>query len=170
MAVPRTRGAEPLELIAHASCWPFPAHAGLNRPCHEPSSCGTRPVPRTRGAEPSVRCRTVRCSSVPRTRGAEPLRVSIWTICDRVPRTRGAEPLRGRPSVTLHRPFPAHAGLNRHRRVERSNVNPVPRTRGDEPYVIQRFDLVSAFPAHAGMNRASRRCTRSADRSPHTRG
>ena len=49
------------------------------------------------------------------------------------------------------RPFPAHAGMNRCSRRSLDGLQPVPRTRGDEP-----------FEATIAVNRD--------DRSPHTRG
>ena len=67
--------------------------------------------------------------------------------------------------------FPAHAGMNRWAVQKPSGSSSVPRTRGDEPQVSSRLNVVSVlFPAHAGMNRRINRRQQAKSPVPRTRG
>ena len=105
----------------------FPAHAGMNR--HHGGNASSREgVPRTRGDEPDelgYHARSLMCS--PHTRG-----VTVST----------ADILR-EPKV-----FPAHAGMNRMSWVFMPAPSCVPRTRGDEPVLLDALKGVVMCSPH----------------------
>ncbi len=129
--------------------------------------------------------------AVPRTRGDQPEPgVLLGCFAVRSPHTRGstgvAEFLR-----QSHRPFPAHAGINRDCRPSQSLRSAVPRTRGDQPprgltprpefdrsphtrgSTVHYFGYPAPalpFPAHAGINRRRDVCCRHRVTVPRTRG
>ncbi len=127
---PHTRGSTALRLVQLRRGDPFPAHAGINRLPRGPSA-PIRSVPRTRGDQPRWRMTT-------------------WAPSTRSPHTRGSTGQLPR-ALDVQAPFPAHAGINRHRVHHPGHVQTVPRTRGDQPP-----------NGHAIGSRPSR--------SPHTRG
>ena len=135
----------------------FPAHAGMDRetPCRRRARCG---VPRTRGDGPETK-------TLPGTRPPGS------------PHTRGWTPRPAAPAA-IGPGFPAHAGMDPHRRRESTRATGVPRTRGDGPsdhgagidhvpgsphtrgWTRGREPVRGAeqgFPAHAGMDRTRRR-------------
>ena len=153
-ASPHTRGWTPGQDLAPALRDGFPAHAGMDL---GPTWAGPRPprLPRTRGDGPC-----------PTWAGPRPYLAS--------PHTRGWTPfLTSRPSI--HRGFPAHAGMDQTRPHGSAAGWRLPRTRGDGPHwraprptpglasphtrgwtLIRRrrHPARRGFPAHAGMDRA----------------
>ena len=169
-ASPHTRGWTRYLAAVAAGDQGFPAHAGMD-PGRRGRMRQWRRLPRTRGDGPSARRRSSsRSMASPHTRG--------WTR--RGPRV--ALPLRG---------FPAHAGMDPHRRPRRCLRPGLPRTRGDGPvaagvaaasqrasphtrgWTVQALVAgrgVGGFPAHAGMDPSRCRGPTWRDRLPRTRG
>ena len=167
---PRMRGWTGAQRRPVSARLVFPAHAGMDRPGRTSSGSRGR-VPRACGDGPPDQQRDhdrVRCS--PRMRG--------WTAtsCD---------------TTSPFSVFPAHAGMDRCRRMASCSLSCVPRACGDGPaglgipgrdmtcsprmrgwtgsYVARRLPS-SVFPAHAGMDRGWARSRTAAGRVPRACG
>ncbi|SNS50522.1 hypothetical protein SAMN05421763_1027 [[Luteovulum] sphaeroides subsp. megalophilum] len=190
---------------------PFPARAGMSRSRTTPNGLQP-PVPRTRGDVPANPLLGVTITDrSPHARGC-PARISLsmgWVLT--VPRTRGDVPrgdawhavaelrsphARGCPGcaglvLRQQRPFPARAGMSRGSCSTRPAARPVPRTRGDVPWLDEDgnpeaprsphargcpddgrliLHVGPPFPARAGMSRMRCRRGGTAKAVPRTRG
>ena len=67
--------------------------------------------------------------------------------------------------------FPAHAGMNRDKRITTRESGRVPRPRGDEPAELEVREAEEVvFPAHAGMNQHHHDSRNTVARVPRPRG
>ncbi len=157
-ALPRTRGDPPIILPDSLPSSAPPPHPRGSTPCRRREALPELPSPAPAGIHPTLPVALRPKWSLPRTRGDPPYHKGLSLLhIGPPPHPRGST--RGyRTSARSTDPSPAPAGIHPDFEADAAIIIPLPRTRGDPPWMLVMKGRFMCPPPHPrGSTRADRR-------------